>query len=83
MKHYFIRGGSWFSIARDCRASYRHIIGPDDRIITLGFRLTKKLKQWNTILFVAVAGLIMPDTATIIIVTTVSQSTATTILDSV
>jgi serine/threonine protein kinase len=34
-----VRGGSWFSIARDCRISSREFIPPDSKLNNLGFRL--------------------------------------------
>ena len=36
-----VRGGSWFSFARSCRAPYRLIISPGYRINRLGFRLLR------------------------------------------
>ena len=36
-----IRGGSWDSLARDCRCAYRGRDWPDDRYINLGFRCAR------------------------------------------
>jgi formylglycine-generating enzyme required for sulfatase activity len=38
-----IRGGSWFSIAVACRSAVRHRYEPGDRIVYLGFRLSRTL----------------------------------------
>jgi hypothetical protein len=37
-----IRGGSWFSSAKNCRAAYRFKLAPDSRSHYVGFRLVKE-----------------------------------------
>jgi formylglycine-generating enzyme required for sulfatase activity len=37
------RGGSWFSLARDCRSAYRDFVDPGYRDYDLGFRLSRSL----------------------------------------
>jgi len=37
--HHAVRGGCWFTYARDCRVSSRFISTPDDRVNALGLRL--------------------------------------------
>ncbi|MBF0452069.1 MAG: formylglycine-generating enzyme family protein [Candidatus Magnetomorum sp.] len=40
-----LRGGSWFSLAGDCRSAYRFRGGPDRRSDNLGFRLAASLSS--------------------------------------
>ena len=35
------RGGSWDDLAHDCRSAYRYRSSPDNRLITLGFRVLR------------------------------------------
>ena len=38
-----VRGGSWRSAARNCRAAFRDLVAPGDRYESLGFRLVRTL----------------------------------------